>query len=81
MAIKQSRVSLTEVLAEAEALLPGLEEARHSTKLPPHPDVGRAERLLRKVRMEAARRSVLGHPGPWGQSAPPAPEAEWDSTK
>lgn len=78
LAIKRGEVSLSEVLEEAESLLPGLEEARHRTRLPPHPDVARADRLLVRVRLEVARRSVASEPGPWGRDAPPPPEAAWE---
>ncbi len=73
-AIKRSEVALSDVLSEAEAMLPGLEAARLVTKLPERPDIARADRLLSRVRLEAARRSVTAEPGPWGREAPPAPE-------
>ena len=78
LAIKRSQVPLSEVLREAEELLPGLEEARTRTRLPRHPDVTRADRLLRRVRIELARRSFDGAATPWGEAAPPAPEAAWE---
>lgn len=78
LAIKRSLVPLSEVLREAEELLPGLEEARTRTRLPRHPDVTRADRLLRRVRIELARRSFDGAATPWGKDAPPAPEAAWE---
>jgi hypothetical protein len=76
--IKQGRVALAEVLAEAEALAPELDEARRVTKLPPHPDVATADGLLRRVGAEVARRAVLAVDGPWGREAPPPPEVVWD---
>jgi len=80
LAIKRSEVPLADVLAEAEAMLPALEAARLATKLPAEPDVARADRLLRRVRLEAARRSVAAEPGPWGADAPRAPEAGWEES-
>jgi hypothetical protein len=77
-AIKRGEVALAEVLAEAEDLLPDLEQARRVTRLPAHPDVARADRLLVRVRLEVARRSVACEPGPWGRDAPPPPEASWE---
>jgi hypothetical protein len=78
LAIKRSQVPLSEVLREAEELLPGLEEARNRTRLPRHPDVTRADRLLRRVRFELARRSFYGAATPLGMDAPVAPEAAWE---
>ncbi len=78
LAIKRAQVPLVDVLREAEEMLPELEHARAHTRLPHHPDVTRADRLLRRVRLELARRSVAGEPGPWGRDAPPAPEATWE---
>lgn len=77
LAIKQGRVALSEVLAEAESLAPALEEARHATKLPPHPDVGVADTLLRRIGAEVARRAVVVEAGPWGREAPAPPEVVW----
>lgn len=77
MAIKQGRVPLDEVLAEAESLAPALEEARRGTRLRPHPDAGVADALLRRIGHEVARRAVLGEEGPWGSEAPPPPEVVW----
>lgn len=77
MAIKQGRVPLDEVLAEAESLAPALEEARRGTRLPPHPDAAVADALLRRIGHEVARRAVLGEEGPWGSEAPPPPEVVW----
>ena len=78
LAIKQGRVALDEVLAEAESLAPALEEARHTTKLPAHPDVAVADALLRRIGGEVARRSVLEVDGVFGKAAPPPPEVVWD---
>lgn len=71
--IKHSRVSLDEVLRDAEALAPELEAARDASPLPEHPDYARADALLRRVGQELARRHVLQEPGAWGRDAPPPP--------
>ncbi|MBL8741256.1 MAG: nucleotidyltransferase domain-containing protein [Myxococcales bacterium] len=78
LAIKRSEVPLADVLAEAEDLLPGLEALRLSTKLPARPDLIRADRLLSRVRLEAARRSLANESGPWGKDAPRAPVPDWE---
>ncbi|AKT42663.1 DNA polymerase beta superfamily protein [Chondromyces crocatus] len=78
LAIKSGQWPLERTLATAEALTPELEEARRVTKLPPHPDVGRAEALLRRIREEIARRHFVCAPGPLGRDAPPAPVSVWD---
>lgn len=75
--IKKSRVPLDEVLAEAEEMARGLEEARKVSKLPERGDAGRADALLRRVGEELARRWVTKEKGPWGLEAPPAPEVTW----
>jgi hypothetical protein len=71
--IKHGRVALDEVLRDAEALAPELEAARDLSPLPEHPDYARADRLLRRVGEELARRWVLKEPGAWGRDAPEAP--------
>ena len=71
--IKHGRVALDEVLRDAEALAPELEAARDQSPLPEHPDYARADRLLRRVGEELARRWVLKEPGAWGRDAPEAP--------
>ncbi len=78
VAIKRGEVELAHVLDEAERLAPELEEARRETKLPRRPDVQRADALLRTIRIEAARRSIVGAPGAWGIDAAVPPEVEWD---
>jgi hypothetical protein len=78
LAIKRGEVALEEVLAQAAELGPELEAARQSTPLPPRPDLARADALLRKLRAEAARRSFVGAPGPFGNGAPSAPALEWE---
>ena len=75
--IKAGRVPLEEVLRDAEALAPELEEAHRTSKLPQLPDYGRADRLLRRVGEELARRWVLQVPGPLGRDAPAPPAVEW----
>ena len=55
-----------------------LEAARQTSPLPRHPDVGAAERALRAVRAEVARRAVHLVPGPWGTDASSPPEARYD---
>lgn len=47
--IKRGSVDLDEVLAEAERLVPRLEAARDATRLPPRPDLARADALLRRI--------------------------------
>jgi hypothetical protein len=78
LAIKSGGWPLDRTLAAAEAMTPELEEARLATRLPAHPDVARAEALLRRIREEAARRHLLGAPGPLGKGAPAPPIAAWD---
>ncbi|MGZ3418355.1 MAG: DNA polymerase beta superfamily protein [Polyangiales bacterium] len=78
LAIKRGEVPLTEVLAEAEALAPALEDARRATKLPPHPDVARVDLLLRRISQEIARRWIARDEGPWGTAAPEPPIAAWE---
>lgn len=77
LAIKRGEVSLADVLAEAEALAPALEEARNTSKLPKHPDVARIDALLRKISEELARRWIGREKGPFGADAPEPPVAEW----
>jgi RNA repair pathway DNA polymerase beta family len=71
--VKAGAVDLDTVLAEAERLMPGLEAARDATPLPARPDVGRADRLLRRIADEVARRWVHQVPGPLGADAPAPP--------
>ncbi|HZJ70261.1 MAG TPA: nucleotidyltransferase domain-containing protein, partial [Planctomycetota bacterium] len=76
--IKSGAVPLAAVLDQAEELAAELEDARHSTRLPERADVTRADRLLRRVREEAARRWIAREPGPFGAGAPPCEEARWE---
>jgi hypothetical protein len=78
VAIKRGEVATADVMALARELTPRLEAARQTSPLPEHPDVARAERVLRAVRAEVARRHVMGEAGPWGADAPPPPEARHD---
>jgi hypothetical protein len=76
--IKRGEVPMTDVVAMARAMTPRLEAARAASPLPRHADIGRAEAALRRVRTEAARRWFEAAPGPWGSSAPPPPDAQFD---
>jgi hypothetical protein len=78
LAIKRGELAMTEVMALARALTPRLEAARQASPLPRHADIARAERVLRAIRDDAARRWLVRAPGPWGADAPPAPEARFD---
>jgi hypothetical protein len=78
LAIKRGEVPLAHTLAEAERLAEELERARNATVLPPHPDVARADALLRRIAEEAARLHLAAADGPWGKDAPPCPEVVWD---
>jgi len=78
LAIKRGEVATPDVMALARELTPKLEGARQASPLPKHADVARAERVLRAIRAEAARRHVERVPGPWGAEAPPPPEAHYD---
>lgn len=78
LAIKRGEVPIPDVMALARELTPKLEGARQTSPLPKHPDVARAEQVLRAARAEAARRHVVQEPGPWGAGAPAAPEARYD---
>jgi hypothetical protein len=61
-----------------DELTPRLEAARQTSPLPGHGDIARAERLLRAVRDEAARRWLARTPGPWGADAAEPPQPEFD---
>ncbi len=77
LAIKGGDVSLAEVVGEAEAMLPALEAARDASPLPERPDVARADRLMRAVSEEVARRHLERRSGPWAAGVLDPPEAEW----
>jgi hypothetical protein len=78
LAIKRGEVPMPDVMALARELTPKLEGARQTSPLPRHPDIARADRVLRAVRAEAARRTVENVPGPWGSEAAAPPEARYD---
>ncbi len=77
LAIKRREVSLPVVLRRAEELAADLEDAREGTPLPERADVGRIDRLLRRLREEAARRWHDRVPGPFAADAAELPPAEW----
>lgn len=77
LAIKRGEVPLEDVLLDAERMMPALEAARDGSQLPKRPDVRRADKLLRRVATEIARRRIQAAPGPWGAHAAEPPEAEW----
>ena len=78
LAIKAGELAMADVMAHARALVPALEAARDASPLPRHPDVARADRVLREARLEAARRWIALEPSAWGTAAPSPPEAHWD---
>jgi hypothetical protein len=78
LAIKSGQVAMTDVMAHARELTPALEAAREASPLPRHPDVARADRVLRDARLEAARRWLEHVDGPWGSAAATPPEARFD---
>ena len=55
-----------------------LAEALQGSALPAHPDVERADALLRRIRGELARRGLDAVEGPFGRDAPAAPVAAWE---
>ncbi|ADO75616.1 DNA polymerase beta superfamily protein [Stigmatella aurantiaca] len=79
--IKAGHVPLEDVLRDAEALAPELEEAHRTSALPELPDHARADRLLRRAGEELARRWVLQEPGPLGREAPLPPVYETQEEK
>lgn len=78
LAIKKGELPMTEVMQLAQQMVPRLEAARAASKLPMNADVARAERVLRAVRDEAARRWLMKDAGPWGADAATPPEASFD---
>lgn len=78
MAVKRQELPLSEIIARAEALASELEDARSVSSLPTHPDVGRIDSLLRRVRQESARRWHEGAAGPFGSQAAILPLVEWE---
>jgi hypothetical protein len=77
LAIKNQEVELTTVIQRAEDLAGELEEARAGSPLPEHPDVGRVDALLRRVREECARRWHAQSEDAFGALAAPLPLAQW----
>ncbi len=77
LAIKRGEVALADVLEKARERMPALEAARRSTPLPETADIERIDRLLRRIRTEAARRFLAREPGPFGRDAPELPAARW----
>ena len=78
LAVKNGEVAMPDVMQLARTLTPQLEAARATSPLPKHADVARADRALRAVREEAARRAIAAAPGPWGRDAPAPAEASYD---
>ncbi len=77
--IKHGQVALVDVVALAETMMPALDRAREQTSLPKRPDVTAADRLLRQIRQEAARRQLSQVAGPFGMDAAAMPEAQEDA--
>lgn len=75
-AIKAGEVPLRQALLWTEQAATELDRARERSPLPPEPDHGAADALLRALRHEAARRWFEREPGPWGRDAPPPPIPE-----
>lgn len=78
LAIKRGELPITEVMELARTLTPQLEAARQTSPLPRHPDVAAAERALRAIRAEVARRAIERVDDPWGSRAPAPPVARID---
>jgi hypothetical protein len=78
LAIKRAASPSSEVLAEAESLAPASSRRRATGRgSQPHPDVARADALLRRIGEEVARRSVLAEEGPGAAQPPAPPEVVW----
>jgi hypothetical protein len=75
LAIKQGEVPTADVMALARELTPKLEAARQASPLPRYPDVAAADRALRTIREEAARRWIA-RPGFAGSRSGAAGGAE-----
>jgi len=78
LAIKQGEVPMPDVMALARELTPKLEAARQTSPLPKQSDVASADRALRAIREEAARRWITLERNAWGEAAPEPPEARYD---
>lgn len=71
--IKHSQVALEDVIEEAEQLAPELEDARHHSVLPEHPNLQAADELMHRVNREMAKR--------WFEDkfTPPPPPLQWEN--
>jgi hypothetical protein len=78
LSIKSGDMPMLDVMALAKELTPRLEAAREKSPLPKRGNVAAADRVLRDVRAEAARRAIHLVPGPWGEHAIEPPEAHFD---
>ena len=78
LAIKGGELAMSEVIELANEMTPKLEAARAKSPLPRRPDVAAADRVLREVRAESARRWCSIQQGPWGEQAPEPPAARYD---
>ena len=56
LSIKNGDVPLDDVVERAKRMMPALDEARDRSVLPVRPDVRRIDAILRRIRIEAARR-------------------------
>lgn len=65
------------VVARAEELSRELEEAHRASVLPERPDLARAQKLLLRLREEAARRWLQQADDPFGLQVAPVPLPEW----
>ena len=66
LAVKRGEIPLSEIVREAEAMTPELEDARQATTLPERPDVARADRVLKRIREELAGRFTSRAGGSFG---------------
>ena len=73
-AIKRGELDMKRVIERADELAEALEDARRATVLPAKPDIAAADRVLRRIGLEVAKRSVSRVPGPFGKDAPAMPE-------
>lgn len=77
LSIKSGELPMSEVMRLAKELTPKLEAAREKSPLPLRGDVQAADRVLRDIRAEAARRWTGLAQGPWGEHAPEPPIARY----
>jgi hypothetical protein len=80
LAIKGGEVPMSDVMRLARAMTPRLERARGASRLPRHPDIARAETIIRRARETAARRHLAADPGPWGRDAPAPPVPHFEAS-